>query len=64
MQPNPFRQLNKAKFDHKLSQPQLKPNSTQPDITKVGFDTKMTLPHRQPPHPPPGTQRPQYLSCY
>ena len=43
MQPNPFRQLNKAKFDHKLSQPQLNPNSTQPDITKVGFDTKMTL---------------------
>ena len=29
----------------KLSQPQLNQNSTQPNITKVGFDTKMTLHH-------------------
>ena len=34
-------------FYHKvlLSQPQLNHNSTQPKITKVGFDTKMTLHH-------------------
>ena len=33
-----------------LSQPQLNHNSTQPNITKVGFDTKMTL--HQDPRPP------------
>ena len=41
------------------------PNSTQLDITKVGFDMKMTLHHHPPPPPPPpGTQRHQYISCY
>ena len=45
-----------------LSQPQLNPNSTQPNLTKVGLDTKMTL--LQKPPPPPGTQHQQYLSCY
>ena len=42
-------------------------NSTQPNITKVGFDAKMTLHHhhhQQQQHPPPpGTQQHQYLSC-
>ena len=36
-----------------LSQPQLNHNSTQPKITKVGFDTKMTLHHHHHPPPPP-----------
>ena len=31
-----------------LSQPQLNHNSTQPNITKVGVDTKMTLHHHHP----------------
>ena len=44
--------------------------TTQLNITKVGFDTKMTLHHHYhhhhhhpPPSPPPGTKRHQYLSC-
>ena len=37
-------------------------NPTQPNITKVGFDTKMTLHHHT--HHPPGTQCRQYLSRY
>ena len=54
-----------------LSKPKLNHNSTQPYITLVGFDTKMTLHHHpQPPttthhhRPPLGTQCRQYLSCY
>ena len=35
------------------------PTTTQPNITKVGFDTKMTLQH-----PTLGTQCWQYCSCY
>ena len=51
-----------------LSQPQLNRNLTQPNITKVGFDMKMSL-HIHPPlpiHHPPTTQTQcqQYLSCY
>ena len=38
-----------------LSQPQLNHNSTQPNITKVGFDTKMTLRHHHHHPPPPPT---------
>ena len=35
---------------------------TQPQLNStVGCDMKMTLHHH---HHPPGTQRPQYLSCY
>ena len=39
---------------------------TQPNITKAGFDTKLTLHHHPPANdkPPPGTQHHQYLSCY
>ena len=37
-----------------LSQPQLIRNSTQLNITKVGFDMKMTLHHHPPPPPPTG----------
>ena len=36
------------------------PNSTEPNITKVGVDIKVTLQH----HPPPETQSQNYLSCY
>ena len=32
-------------IQHSLSQPQVNHNSTQPNITKVRFDTKMTLTH-------------------
>ena len=41
------------------------PNSTQPNITLVGLDMKMTL-HTTLPAPPPPTetQCQQYLSCY
>ena len=42
-----------------LSQPQLNP--TQPNITKVGFDMKMSLHHHHP--PTTQTQCHQYLSC-
>ena len=42
-----------------LSQPKLNHNSTQPKITKVGFDMKMTSHH----HPPPQTHCQQYLRC-
>ena len=37
-------------FWRKLSKPQLNHNSTQPNITSVGLDTKMTL-HTTPPPP-------------
>ena len=44
-----------------LSQPKLNHKSTQPNITKFGFDMKRILNH----HPPPlGPQGQQYLSCY
>ena len=41
-----------------LSKPQLNHNSTQPNITKVGFDMKMTVHlHLTPPSPaPPPTE--------
>ena len=55
--------MGEATFLFFLSQPQLNHKSTQPNITKVGSDMKMTL-HHYPHHPPPGTQRQQYLSCY
>ena len=41
--------VGKGGYCHK-SQPQLNPNLTQPNITKVGFDMKMTFhhhPHRE-----------------
>ena len=46
-----------------MSHLQLNPNSTQVNIKKIGFDTKMTLDHHHPP-PPTQTQRHKYLSCY
>ena len=42
--------MGEATFLFFLSQPQLNHKSTQPNITKVWFDTKMTLHHH---HPPP-----------
>ena len=51
-------------FGGLLSQSQLNHNSTKPNKTKVGLDTKMTS-HHPPTRPPPTkqTQCQQYLSC-
>ena len=38
---------------HNCQNPQLNQHLTQPNITLVGLDTKMTLHTTQPPHPPP-----------
>ena len=41
--------INTVRYVPELSQPQLHYKSIQPNITKVGFDMKMTLHHQHPP---------------
>ena len=59
-QPVMFKLSNNTPTDILIVTTKLNLNSTQPNITKVGFDTKITLIH---PPPPPQTQQRQYLCC-